>query len=225
MGDVSWISIEDALVNFWATPESISSLVQAGDLNIRYERRSAKEFLLLMDHQLARYFERRRTKGELAEEGKHFARGVIAGLGSALLYEFSKSELSDINSTKPETTNLASIRKHSTDILIFYERMPVWQRFGDMGDDLFHNLDGHLKNFQIYRFADEKVLHIYLATLKRRYENNQILAFIDMGNGGGASIQVIRQLRSDAKAIFIVGYGSVSDRERINEYYACGINL
>ncbi|MGB0659768.1 MAG: hypothetical protein ACPGNV_06270 [Mangrovicoccus sp.] len=91
MGDVTWISIEEALQGFFVTPEELSRGVENRELDAKYEDDGERQFLRLIEHQIAAKYERRSNKLSMSKELYGLAAGVTASLVASGIYDLSKA--------------------------------------------------------------------------------------------------------------------------------------
>lgn len=227
MSDVNWISVEKAVQLFFVTEEKLSELVNEGEIDKKYIRKNGYEYIRLMEHQIAKRFERRVTESKVSSELSNLARGAVAGVAAAATYDIIKDALA---ADPSEQTTQKDLQKFKNAQVIFADDDEVfiseirWQWTRQSS-----GFEGSLKNSNIiFAHNTHDAFKSISSTASIIHRKAPMIAFLDLWFPTRSDgIDLIKKIRftADLSNVFIVVLTASNSQSDANECYRAGANL
>jgi hypothetical protein len=93
MGDMNWLSLEDAERLFFASADEVLKLVSDGEIESKEVNESGKTYLRVMEIHLDRNFHRRTPNSRIKSAKKEIAIGAAGGVAAASIYDVANAVL------------------------------------------------------------------------------------------------------------------------------------
>ena len=90
MGDLNWISIEQAVRKYFVTVDVLSDLCASGDVDTKRVQIKSVDYIRVPEHQIASRFERREPSRKTGDRLETLAIGAASGLIAAGAYDLIK---------------------------------------------------------------------------------------------------------------------------------------